>query len=264
MEAIRSGSASVDRKVKAFQAQRQTAAKQKYRDCLALPVELTPADQAVRDLVDSIYRDFVSPAVRLSTSGENFVDRVAESWGDYMERRYALLTHLSITKNSAHSAMLEQRRAPLQAQLEGYVLSLAGDPARQSLEFAAATAARAHRLGVRIDAMQVDVDLNKDRELCNDFHSGLGLYEHCACCLWAIKCGARYHSTEVLDVIFALLTAGAVDAYGAARNALRLREGSEAAAETAVSVPMDEEDRLLLNEHVVDASELIDKSERDA
>jgi hypothetical protein len=156
-----------------------------------------------------------------------------------------------------------QSQVTRKKELEDFVHALAGDRARQALELAASTAARALRLGVRIDAMRIDADrIQQDSQMWHGFHGALGLYLDSLWCLIAIQRGAPYASSSgVLDTILTFLSQGAMEAYHFGREVLRLREG--AAPELGPAVPMDDEDRALLDEHIEDAEGLIAMSTRE-
>jgi hypothetical protein len=236
----------------------------KYREPLPMappvPLELSPAECAVQDLLESIYVDFVAPPLETASTAQQFIDKVVAIWDDYGERLRALDTFVSITKDGPFVSRLRSRSAALQQDLEDFAMSLAGDTARHEVEFATSTVMRAQRLCVRINAMGPPSDLNEDRRLCMGFHGSVALYTYATACLWAIRGGVKYHGSDVLMTVFGMLTGGAVDAYGFARNAMRLREADM--CDVGPPIAMDDEDRSILDEHISDAEKMIAQIER--
>jgi hypothetical protein len=225
-----------------------------------VPLELSPAERAVQDLLESIYVDFVGPPLETATTAQQFVDKVVAVWDDYMERLRAIYTFVSITKDGPFISRMRSYSA-LQQDLEVFATSLAGDSARHEVEFATSTAMRAQRLCVRINAMAPPSDLDEDRRLCMGFHGAMALYTYATACLWAIKGGVKYHGSDVLMTVFGMLTSGAVDSYSFARNAMRLREADT--CDVGPPIAMDDEDRIILDEHISDAEKMIAQVERE-
>lgn len=182
-----------------------------------------PAHQDAVDLLaESIYRDFVEPALRAEDESA-YVDFIAQRWHEFRETLRAL--HVFIARASSEeraSEVAEESMAEVLDELRGRIVALAGAEAESELDFASESYLRALRVAGRFGGLKQPSDLSADRKLCAQFHNFAAIHFLGLFSLLAAAAGSPT-SSKVVRRAFDLLRGGALGAYTAARQAMDLR-----------------------------------------